>query len=153
MGIPQALYVSRGYGVTANLAVPKEIFDRLGGFEARRFSGGDAEFCRRATAVGVSLHYCPKAIVVHPARDNMKTLITKVRRIKGGQLTAGPLGRRAVYAGRTFLPPVRAWVRALRDSSVTWGQRLIVCLVQARLWLAEMAEVLRLVSGKKPERR
>jgi glycosyltransferase involved in cell wall biosynthesis len=154
MGIPQELYVRRGYGVTANLAVPKRVFDRLGGFDARRFSGGDAEFCRRAqSAAGIGVHYCARAIVVHPARDSMHTLITKSRRIKGGQLTAGPLRRRALFAIRTFLPPARAWARALRNSSFPPRQRLVACLVQSRLWLAEMAEVLRLLLGKKPERR
>lgn len=154
MGIPQQEYVGRGYGVTANLAVPKQIFDRLGGFEGRRFSGGDGEFCRRATAkAGVSVQYCPAAIVEHPARDSMEALITKVKRIKGGQVTAGPLGRRVQFALRAFLPPGYACKKALRASSFSWGQRLTVCLVQIRLWLAGMAEVLRLLAGKKPERR
>lgn len=154
MGIPQALYVRRGYGVTANLALAKQLFERLGGFDARRFSGGDAEFCRRAAATaGAVVDYCGKAVVFHPARDSMDTLITKARRIKGGQLTAGPLRRRALFVIRTFLPPARAWARALRNSSFAPRQRLVVCLVQSRLWLAEMAEVLRLACGKKPERR
>jgi glycosyltransferase involved in cell wall biosynthesis len=154
MGIPQARYVRRGYGVTANLAVPKQIFDSLGGFETQRFSGGDAEFCRRAPATaGVSLHYCPGAVVEHPARDSMEALITKVRRVKGGQLTAGAWRRRVLMAIRAFLPPLGLWARAARAASLTPGQRLTVCRVQSRLWLAEMAEVLRLVSGNKPERR
>ncbi len=154
MGIPQANYVRRGYGVTANLTAPKELIDRLGGFNARRFSGGDAEFCRRAVASGGAvLHYCPKAIVFHPARDSMRALVTKVRRIKGGQLTAGSLKNRGLHAIRTFLPPARAWQRALMATSFSWRQRLIVCLIQAHLWLAGMIEGLLLMFGKKPERR
>lgn len=47
-GIPQARYVARGYAATANLAVPRPVFESLGGFDPARFSGGDAEFCRRA---------------------------------------------------------------------------------------------------------
>lgn len=154
MGIPQELYVSRGYGVTANLMVPKAVFDRLAGFDVKRFSGGDAEFCRRATAsAGISLRYCPGAIVEHPARDSLQALITKVRRIKGGQVAVGPLGRRLQFAFRTFLPPGYACRRALRASSFTWKQRLTVCFVQLRLWLSGIDEVLRLLCGKKPERR
>jgi glycosyltransferase involved in cell wall biosynthesis len=154
MGIPQERYVRRGYAVTANLAVPKRIFDQLGGFESRRLSGGDAEFCRRAAAAaGASLHYCPGAVVEHPARESMEALITKVRRVKGGQLTAGYPGRRILFVISAFLPPVSLCSRALRAFSFSWSQRLTVCLVQIRLWLAGMAEVLRLMFGKKPERR
>jgi glycosyltransferase involved in cell wall biosynthesis len=153
MGIPQANYVRRGYGVTANLTATKELVNRLGGFEARRFSGGDAEFCRRAVATGgATLHYCPKAIVYHPARDSMQALIAKVRRIKGGQLTAGPLRRRVEHAIMTFMPPTRAWRRTRRSTSFSRTQRFMVCLVQVRLWLAGMAEALRLMFGKRPER-
>lgn len=154
LGIPQELYVRRGYGVTANLTVPKAIFDQLGGFDARRYSGGDAEFCRRAAAAaGIGVYYCPQAVVLHPARDSVKDLVTKVRRIKGGQVTAGPAGRRILFVLRSFLPPTHACRKALRASSFTWGQRLTVCLVQSRLWIAGIAEVVRLVFGKRPERK
>lgn len=153
MGIPQALYVKRGYGVTANLMVPAAAFGQLGGFDARRFSGGDAEFCRRATAAGFQLRYCSTAVVDHPARVDMQSLITKARRIKGGQLGAGPVPRRLQYGIRTFLPPVRAWSRAARAPGWTCKQRTIVCIVQARLWLAELSELFRLLLGKQPERR
>ncbi|MEO7222844.1 MAG: glycosyltransferase family 2 protein, partial [Devosia sp.] len=44
-GIPQERYASRGYGATANLAVPAEVFAATGGFDGARLSGGDAEFC------------------------------------------------------------------------------------------------------------
>jgi glycosyltransferase involved in cell wall biosynthesis len=155
MGIPQQNYVRRGYGATANLTVAKTVFDQLGGFDARRFSGGDAEFCRRAAAqAGISLHYGADAVVFHPARDSMDALLTKVRRIKGGQVTAGSVYKRVENVFRAFLPPSHACRRALRSRSFTWSQRLTVCLIQMRLWLAGMAEVVRLlVFRRKPERR
>jgi glycosyltransferase involved in cell wall biosynthesis len=153
LGIPQALYVRRGYGVTANLAVSKDMFDRLGGFDSWRYSGGDAEFCRRAGRAGVELVYCAEALVEHPARETLEELATKVRRIKGGQIAAGPFLRRFVYASRAFMPPVRAWRRTLGSKDFTVKQRLTVCRIQARLWLVEMAEVFRLIGGARPERR
>ena len=39
---PRRAYVARGYAATANLAVPAAVFRALGGFDAGRFSGGDA---------------------------------------------------------------------------------------------------------------
>lgn len=152
MGLPQARYVQRGYGVTANLVVPRTIVDRVGAFESGRFSGGDAEFCRRAGAAGVPVRYCPEAVVVHPARREFEALAAKARRLKGGQLRAGPLWRRAAWVIRTLLPPVRAWRRALKASDWTLGERLVVCRVQSRLWMVEIVELLRLLLGGAPRR-
>ena len=153
LGMPQARYVRRGYAITANLFVPRAVLNELGGFDARRFSGGDAEFCRRARDAHIALEYVESAVVEHPARDSWAALATKVRRIKGGQLAAGPLRQKALYAVRAFLPPVRAWWRVLRASSFSWRHRIGSLFVQARLWLVEMAEVLRLLLGRRPERK
>lgn len=153
MGFPQAAYVRRGYGVTANLFVPREILGRAGGFDEKRFSGGDAEFCRRAGRMGARVVFCGNATVVHPARKRMEELVRKVRRVKGGQLASGPVRRRLLYLGFTFAPPVRAWSRALRSGRVSVGGRFRVCLVQARLWWVGMLEAFRLLAGQAVERR
>ncbi len=152
MGLPQADYVRRGYGVTANLFVPGPVFEQVELFDAARLSGGDAEFCRRAGRLGVSLHYCAEAVVVHPARRSFPELAHKLRRIKGGQLRAGSMGRRLMWAVRTPLPPVRAWKRALSQGDHTLVERLVVCRVQSRLWLVEVLELLRLAAGGRPQR-
>ncbi len=60
LGLPQQRYTKRGYGVTANLFVPKVLFNKYGYFDQRRFSGGDAEFCRRVLKRRVILNYCKK---------------------------------------------------------------------------------------------
>lgn len=152
-GMQQARYVRRGYAVTANLAMPRELFQRLEGFDLRPYSGADTEFCRRAVRQGVPLVYCPHAIVEHPARASMKALVTKVRRVKGGQLAARSRWRRFVSAARAFAPPARAWWRILRRPGFNALHKFAAALVQARLWFTEMLEVLRLVGGGMPERR
>lgn len=152
-GIPQAWYVSRGYAVTANLAVPAELAKRLDGFEAKRFSGGDADFVRRAVADGASLHYVPEAIVEHPARDSWQALATKARRIKGGQLTSGNYGQRAIWIIRTLIPPVLAWYRFLFTSTQPIRFRVLASLVQMRLWGVEMKEAVKLLFRGEAERR
>jgi glycosyltransferase involved in cell wall biosynthesis len=153
MGFPQERYVARGYGVTANLAVSRALFERLGGFDDSRYSGGDAEFCRRAISHGANLIYCADAVVSHPARRTMDELIRKVRRVKGGQICNGPILRRAQYAARAFLPPLRAWWRIWNASVDGKNSRLNMMFLQGRLWLAEMTETIRLLAGGKPERR
>ena len=60
----QELYVSRdGYGATANLAVRRAVLDAQE-FDAQLQTGGDVEFCHRATAKGFTLVYSPDAEVV-----------------------------------------------------------------------------------------
>lgn len=153
LGLPQKRYVSRGYAVTANLAVRREVFDGVGVFDARRFSGGDAEFCRRAGSAGYKLVFAPDAAVHHPARSEWRQLERKARRVKGGQLLNGPRMRRAMFCIRTFLPPVFAFLFALQCRRISKFRRFQVCAVQSRLWLTEMSEVLRLFLGATPERR
>lgn len=148
LGLPQARYVRQGYAITANLFVPMEVFARVGKFDAARFSGGDAEFCRRAVQRGVTLRYCEQALVRHPARDSWIALASKVRRVKGGQVRHGSLRRRMIYFIRSFLPPVRAWFNVLRSARTENRHKLSICIIQARLWLVEMAEVLYLVLGR-----
>ena len=53
-------------------------------FDARLQTGGDVEFCHRATAAGFRLAYSPAAEVEHPARETTRELMKKVRRIISG---------------------------------------------------------------------
>lgn len=152
-GLPQQRYVRNGYAVTANLMVSREIFGDVGLFNANRFSGGDAEFCRRATARGWGLLYCDGARVLHPARRELKALTTKRRRVLGGQLKFGSPLQRPKYAIRATTPPLRAWVRTLRSDRLSLRQRLRVCGVIALLTLVEIKEMIRLIFGGTPERR
>lgn len=152
-GIPQAWYVQRGYGTTANLCVHRSLFTTIGVFDASRFSGGDAELCRRALAHGYKLQYLPEAMIRHPARDSWQALVTKARRVKGGQLSHGSLRRRALAIARSFSPPVIAVWRFLGQYEQPPRFRLIAVLIQLRIWLVDMHETLRLSLGTEPERR
>jgi GT2 family glycosyltransferase len=50
-----------------NLAVPREAFEELGGFDAERFpfASEDRDLCDRWRASGRALHYAPAAVVLH----------------------------------------------------------------------------------------
>ncbi|MCP4337488.1 MAG: glycosyltransferase family 2 protein [Desulfobulbaceae bacterium] len=152
LGLPQQRYTKRGYGVTANLFVPKVLFNKYGYFDQRRFSGGDAEFCRRALKHQVILNYCKNAVVIHPARRTWDSLEKKVRRVKGGQIKAGKYRRRIAFALRTLLPPIRAWHQALKTKRLPIKSRIHVCWLQSKLWLVELRELCRLLSGGKSTR-
>lgn len=153
MGLPQARYVKRGYAVTANLSIPAEVMDKLEGFDDSRFSGGDADFCRRAATQGIALAFIPEASVRHPARSSFREIATKLKRVKGGQIRAGSLRRRVKFFIRTFVPPVWAYWYIVSSDTLTSIDKLKVLAFQNRLWLVEMSEVMLLVLGKPPERR
>lgn len=151
-GIPQAAYVARGYAATANLAVPAKVFRALGGFDARRFSGGDAEFCRRAGRAGHPLRLVENAGVAHPARADWAETARKARRIKGGQIAAGPWPRRAAWTLRTLAPPLRDALGFARSAHPARHRRIAIALRLA-LWGVELIETARLLAGGAPERR
>jgi glycosyltransferase involved in cell wall biosynthesis len=73
-------YVEReGFSVTANMFVPRAVFDRVGGFRAG--VSEDKDWGRRAMALGYRWSYAPRAEVSHPARKNWDELCGKWRRI------------------------------------------------------------------------
>lgn len=153
VGIPQQRYASRGYGATANLSVAAALFREVGGFDGTRLSGGDAEFCRRTSATtGATVEFVPAARVGHPARDSWDALATKSRRVLGGQITTGPLTRRASFLLRALAPPILHWSR-FASADRPLGDKLTAILVQTRLWGSEIVEAGRLLIGRRPERR
>lgn len=151
-GIPQEWYVSRGYAATANLSVSRQIFQSIGGFDGRRFSGGDADFCRRAFAQGHPLIFCSDAWVAHPARSSWSEISTKARRIKGGQLLAGSLINRCGWLFRAFVPPIFGVKRFLGASQKPLSHRVFATLVLFMVWGIGLMEVMRLLLLGKPER-
>jgi GT2 family glycosyltransferase len=64
-----------------NLAVPREVFTRLGGFDERfRLTAGeDRDFCDRARAEGVRLCFAPRALVGHAHALTLRTFVRQHR--------------------------------------------------------------------------
>jgi glycosyltransferase involved in cell wall biosynthesis len=153
-GLRQQLFVSRGFGATANLVAPTAVWDEIGGFDERRLSGSDADFCLRAGAEGHAISYVPDAIVLHPARATWHELKTKARRIKGGQLTSGTLKRRLYWLTYIAIPPVKTIAGFMRNARYPLRDRFEASGVRLRLWGVELAEAFRLlVLRRAPERR
>lgn len=87
-GMPQERYVRRGgYGITANLWVETSLIKALDGFDARRKSGSDRDFCLRANRLGVKVGYMQACSLYHPARS-CEELAVKARRLIGGRVDA-----------------------------------------------------------------
>jgi len=68
---------SQGSGTTANLLVFKGVVDRVSGFSAENFSGGDTKFIRYVVGLGASYAYAESAVVFHPCRKTLFSLMKK----------------------------------------------------------------------------
>ena len=86
-GIPQSHYAKKGYGATALLVVPRQVFEANGGFDENHYSGGDAEFCLRARRAGISFRHESKLQVFHVARSSMREHVSKLDRVVGAQIS------------------------------------------------------------------
>lgn len=152
-GIPQGGYVENGYAATANLIVSRSLIDSLGGFNPALYSGGDKDFCRRAVGVGAVLSYLHDAKVLHRARVSWEDIANKARRLKGGQIGSASGKNLYFVIVRTFVPPIFAVIRFLRIKDKSLYFKFIAILVQFRVWIVEMTELIRLVRFGGPERR
>lgn len=86
---PNEKYVKEeNFGVTANLLVKREVFEKVGQFNAQLMTGGDSEFCNRAHIHDFRIKYCEDLAVSHPARESWQQLKTKAKRF-GGRLPKG----------------------------------------------------------------
>ncbi len=117
-----AAYVAdKGFSVTANLFTRRDVFDRVGGF--RVGVSEDLDWCRRATALGFRLIYCPDASVGHPARANWPQLKHKWLRIQSETFALGRPGM-----ANTLTVLLRAWAMPLSivaDLPKIWRSRLL----------------------------
>ena len=84
LGLPQELFLTWGFGATANLFTTKATIDRVGPFDARLMSGGDMEWGQRVRALGLAQQYGPDVRVFHPARRTLHQLWKKSIRVAGG---------------------------------------------------------------------
>ena len=74
------------FGPTANLFVKRQVFDEIGGFDQRLFSGGDFEFGDRVYRSGkFKQHFSNFLKVIHPPR-NYKSLLKKTERVYMGTI-------------------------------------------------------------------
>lgn len=85
LGLRQEKYWSKnGFFMTANMFVPATVFMKVGLFRTDVFSGGDAEWSRRAVEQGIDLRFAPDVVVEHPVRADWRALRRKVLRISQG---------------------------------------------------------------------
>jgi GT2 family glycosyltransferase len=111
-GFPQERYLREDrFAATANMVTRRSVVDRVGPFDARLRSRGDAEFGQRVAAAGGLLRWAPDAVVRHPARSSSEELLTKFRRTSEGTRDADRLaGAGRVHFARLVLR--QGWLTA-----------------------------------------
>ena len=105
----QADYVESGFAVTANLIARRECFELIGPFNSDLMSGGDVEWNLRATEEGLTMRYYDNVMVQHPARDSLKELLIKAKRVAGGRYKKERSEAIKWSFTRGILPPVGAY--------------------------------------------
>lgn len=98
----------KGFSVSANLFVRRDVWDVVGGF--RDGISEDVDWCWRARDAGFPVAYAPEARVGHPARRNWSELVRKWRRLtrEGYALHREKAGGLASWLVRSWAVPLSA---------------------------------------------
>jgi len=151
----QVQAVAKGTCATANLIVAREVFDRVGAFDAALVSGGDTQWGERAHRAGVPIRYDDNVLVRHPARRTLSEIIRKKRRVAGSEAQ-----RKAYptfwYVLFKLLPPIHNYSRAVfstRRGPVRPVDRFMLFFVHWAGGIVEAQEFLFVRRGwKRPNR-
>lgn len=131
---------------TGNLAMRREMFDKVGGFAGIGVAE-DRDWGQRATALGVKITWVPEMLAFHPARRSFDELARKWDRHTAHDfetMIARPLGR-VKWIARTaamVLSPLAQVPRVLGSGRIKGGLRgkllALVVLARIRLYRARL---------------
>ena len=143
------------YAVTANLAVRREVFDRVGLFAEELLSGGDLEWGQRATLAGIRPVYVAELLVRHPARRSLVELLIRYVRTAGGLWSMaemrGEKRWRLVIANLTA-PWRHYWQHRNLTQLRSYGGKAKFLALELLISGVRIVECLRLSLGGQPRR-
>lgn len=150
---PNEKYVlEENFGVTANLLVRRDVFNKVGDFNSQMMTGGDSEFCNRAVGLGFQIEYAPSLLVMHPARVSWREFKKKAIRF-GGRMPKGN------SKGIVFLKVLGKFRIRISDHSAIWSlkgvslqDRVGFSIIKQGLRWVEASESIRVLAGKRPGR-
>jgi glycosyltransferase involved in cell wall biosynthesis len=149
----QENYARAGTCATANWTSPTNIVRRLQGFDASLKSGGDFEMASRIRAAGLSIRYCPTAVVRHPVRGRFGELVDKRRRTVGGKW-AMQQGRISAlgFAHGTMMTAIYQYRDIVRAEGMSLWRKTRVGVLVMVLTGSALLEQVRLMRGGAPRR-
>jgi glycosyltransferase involved in cell wall biosynthesis len=109
---PQERYVKKAkFGVTANLFTFKDVFQKVGFYNEDLVSAGDKEWGARVHEAGYVIAYAEEAIVLHPARNSIKSIENKSLRVAYGLYQLSLIERlsknKVMYRLKQFMRVIR----------------------------------------------
>ena len=133
----------RPYAQSANLAVRRDAFVQVGGFEEHARAGEDADLCFRLAAAGWGLESRPRAVVRHRARDTLGAALAQL--VRHG---AGAAWAQRRHPGAFARPrPGELLARAAHSLRAALGAAVRGDREQAGFALLEIAEMLAFALG------
>lgn len=145
----------RPYSVTANMFAHKQSFKKVGLFDDSLLSGGDVDWGARATELGLKIGYAPSVMVIHPARNSFKEVVTKKLRTAGGLYNSkrSPIAKLSVVIAGIF-PPVIPILKVSKRHDLTVSEKLKAAILEYGLRLSRSFLFLMFFSKiKKPNNR
>ncbi|WP_440007768.1 glycosyltransferase [Halomicrococcus sp. SG-WS-1] len=136
-GFPIQRYIEeQQFSGTGCLVTRKEVFDDVGLFDERLFSGEDEEFGNRVHDAGFDQHYQPAITMYHPARASLPSFLKKHFRLGRGKAQMQRyhperVEKPSVLNPRHYLPPhpVRFYRRVTEAASVSATDVLLLYLI------------------------
>lgn len=148
---------SSGTSVTANLFTYKYVFDKLGYFDEALMSGGDFLWGITAHKNGYKVEYVEDVIVKHPARDTLKELVKKERRVGGSQAKFLKSNSNTFLNFLDFLKELRPRLHDIKfifskGKEITIMNKIYIYILRHYLLIVRAYSKLEVQMGKKPNR-
>lgn len=146
-------YIKSGFSGAGNMAIRREVFDRVGPFAGIGVAE-DKDWGLRATALGIVTSYQPGMVIFHPARDSFDDLKSKwSRHIDHEYAEIRGMKGALKWAAKTValpLSPFAAIPRILQNEAVTAPRERLAafgCLFRMRAYRARRMLAVALARG------
>lgn len=119
---------SWGKSTTANLFVPKAVFDAVGPFSSDLLSGGDMVWNTKAQQLGVPLVFAEEVVVHHPARGSLRAIFAKRRRTARSEAIFDQTATWR-YVRRRVKPPIDGRFKIDRAPLGKWNKAALFAIM------------------------
>lgn len=117
---------TNGISATANMITWRDNFDIVGLFNEKLMSGGDFEWGNRANDKGLNISFVEDVTVSHPARNSLKAILQKRKRVAGGSVVINSGNSYLILIVRGFTPPLRLILKAVKSKKLSIYEKFIV---------------------------
>jgi glycosyltransferase involved in cell wall biosynthesis len=141
-----------GFTATANLFVPKNIFENVGMFNEELLSGGDREWCWRAGSMGYGIKYASDACVMTTPRPTIASAFRQAARVAGGRwmlqrMNLSHIKPFSIKPHRSSLSAV-TWILKHPDLCFPDRLRVLSAAVLIKFWASMETSRLKFMGGK-----